>query len=230
MMMKQNTSRYRIQPRGIKCGLVFWLLITLSPIAVAEPDASCDPLVKPILEETTLAKTLVSLSQEYNFALSFPKNLDRPVEKTESRPLSRLLKQLTGDMNTVLRHEEEVTCVGLRLVELIVIPVGDESELIRVEQKSAPEPAVYIYIDNMEQYATEVLLHKRKPDMAHMTPEQKIEFKTVKKRLKLVMKDEIRQLRDQKDKSKETGKKKHKAARKKAAADSQEPATPEAQK
>jgi hypothetical protein len=209
-------------------GFLFLFLLIAGPLH-AQPDASCDPVVKPVPAGTTLAKTLVSLSHEYNFSLSFPKNLDRPIEHIDSMKLSRLIKVLTHDINTVLRYKKLGSCTGQRLVELIVLPAGDgEPELIRVEQKPVTEPQKYIYIGNMEQYVTEVLLRKRRPDLAHMTPEQKIEFRMTRKRLKPVLKDEIKQARAERKKGKGRDKGKWKGRRnpvkKQGVIDSEHPA------
>jgi hypothetical protein len=100
----------------------------------------CDPVFEPVKTETTLALLLTNLAEKYNFALSFPKILDQPVHVDKSMALDHLVMMLTSGMNTVLRYEKVEGCAGLRLSELVVIPVGDETEFINVEQKPTAKP------------------------------------------------------------------------------------------
>ena len=183
-----------------------FLLFIFACVAEARSTELCNPVVEPVKTETTIALLLTDLAEKYNFSLSFPKNLDQPVQVDTSMRLDRLIKMLTTGMNTVLRHEKVEGCSSLRLSELTVIPVGEETELINVEQKSKVPPLEYIYIENMEQYVTEVLMRERKANVKKMTPEQVVEFKSVKKRLKKELKDEIKQGKKKKKKQKQTDK------------------------
>ena len=170
-----------------------FLLLVFFCVTEARSADLCNPVVEPEKRETTTAQLLTKLAKKYNFSLSFPKNLDRPILVDDSMKLNRSVKTLTKGMNTVLRHDKVEGCLDLRLSELTVMPVGEETEFINVEQKSRPQPSEYIYIDNMEQYVTEVLMRERKAQVREMTPQQAAEFKSVKKRLKKELKDEIKQ-------------------------------------
>ena len=184
--------------RFFKIGLLWFIFFAAF---AAQADDLCNPVVEPVKTETTLALMLTNLAEKYNFSLSFPKSLDQSVHVDESMELDHLVKMLTSGMNTVLRYEKVEDCTGLRLSELIVIPVGDETEFINVEQKPTAKPVEYIYIDNMEQYVRQVLLREHKANVKNMTPEQAIEFKNTKRRLRKELKAEIKKTKN-KDKSK----------------------------
>ena len=180
--------------------LFFLLLLLRAPSALAND--ACNPVILPLETETTVSKILSELAEKYNFSLSFPRSLDKPVRVDESMGMKQLIKWLTRDMNTVLRHKNVVGCIEPKLTELTVMPVGDETEFIRVAEKTVPQPEEYIYIDNMEHYVTEVLMNGRKAEACKMTPEQKSEFKSVKKRLRSELKSEIKQNRSKGKKKK----------------------------
>ena len=112
-----------------------FLLLVLSCVTDARSADWCNPVVGLVTTETTVALRLTGLAEKYNFSLSFPKNLDQPIQVNDSMELDRLIKILTAGMNTVLVHEKVEGCTSLRLSELTVIPVGDETEFIKVEQK-----------------------------------------------------------------------------------------------
>ncbi len=151
----------------------------------------CNPVIVPLRNETSIAQLLSGLAQDYNFNLSFPKNLDRPIQVNESMELDRLIKMLTKGMSTVLCHEKIDGCHNMRLTELAVMPVGNKAEFINIERESIAPPKEYVYIDDMEQYVTEVLMQKRKANLDNMTPEQATEFKLLRKKLREELKDEI---------------------------------------
>ena len=148
----------------------------------------------------TTGTLLADLAEKYNFTLSFPKSVDQPVQVDDSMTLDQLVKMLTKGMNTVFRHEKIEGCSSLKLSELTVMPVGDETEFINVEQKPTDLSQEYFYIENMEQYVTEVLMRERKANVMKMTPEQAVEFKIVKKRLRKELKDELKLAKKNKNK------------------------------
>lgn len=187
---------------SFKYNFLFLLMLVFVRVAVANANDMCNPTVNQAAAETTVALALTDLAEKYNFTLLFPKNMDRPVHVEAGMKLDQLIKMLTVDMNTILRHEQVDGCSGLRLVELTVIPVGEETEFISVEQKSSSQPLDYIYIDNMEQYVTEVLMREHKADLKYMTPEQRTEFKRVKTRLKKELNGEIKQKKKKNKKEK----------------------------
>ncbi len=178
----------------------FYLLIFFCATKVWSADI-CNPTVKLIKTESSIAQLLTSLAEKYNFELSFPKNLDKPIAVNEDMALDKLIKMLTSEMNTVLRHEKVEGCSSLRLVELSVIPTGDKSEFITIQQNVRKQPTAYIYIDDMEKYVTEVLLKQRKAKQGKMTPQQFAEFKLMRKKLKKELKSEIELSQKNKDKS-----------------------------
>ncbi|VAW50614.1 hypothetical protein MNBD_GAMMA06-1690 [hydrothermal vent metagenome] len=158
-------------------------------------DDICAPVTVPVRSETSIAQLLSGLAEDYNFNLSFPKNLDRSMRMDESMELNQLIKMLTKDMNTVLCHEKIDGCNNMRLTELAVMPVGNKTEFINVERDTASVKE-YIYIDDMEQYVTDVLMKKNTAKLNEMTPEQAAEFKLLRKRLKEELRDEIAQNRE----------------------------------
>lgn len=157
------------------------LLLNVSPVKAAN---LCNPDVLLADSDNMLSQTLTRLAEEYEFKLTFPMSLDRPVKVRKSMKLNKLIKTLTVDMNTVLKTKTIEGCAVPVLTQIIVLPVGKENEFVSVEQ---PEPNVgeeYIYIENMEQYATNVLNGKQNAEPGRMTPEQREEFNYVMEILK----------------------------------------------
>jgi hypothetical protein len=191
----------------LKIKFLYCLIIMFTCTATVHAKNQCNPTVQPTSETAIVSQQLIVLAEKYNFSLTFPKGLDDKVVIEDSMKLDQLIKLLTSGMNTILRHEKMEGCSESRLVELEVIPVGEETEFVSYRPTTKPHTQEYIYIEDMEQYATEVLMRERKADVRAMTPEQRVEFKTVKNRLKAELKDEIKQ--SKKDKRKE--KKKNKA-------------------
>ncbi|MDH3222002.1 MAG: hypothetical protein OEO19_20935 [Gammaproteobacteria bacterium] len=140
----------------------------------------CNPVVDPVATDTTLARTLSRIAEEYEFKLSLPESLDHPVGFKKSMTLQQLVKHLTRDMNTVLKHKHVADCATPVLTHLIVLPVGKETEHVDTQQSAQAQPVDYIYIDNMESYVSSVLAGKQKADLGRMTPEQREEFKMVR--------------------------------------------------
>ncbi len=175
---------------------LFWTLSAqcLLSAAVAEQSiAECDPIVH--LQATTLQKALSQLAEQYHFVLTFSVDADRPVEPIDSMSLSQAVKYLTTDVNTVLQYEKFEGCAKPQLVSLEVLPVGEDTDYVYVKPmeevtepvqpqiQPAPAPqrrtaAEPVQIDDMELYAEEVLLNKRKMD-ASLTPEQRLELNQV---------------------------------------------------
>lgn len=188
---------------------IFFLLLHLLLNCVTSVQAGtvCDPVVDNVQVNSTVSQTLSSLAEKYNFSLTFPKDIDRQADVGEMMRLSQLVKFLTWDMNTVLRHEKVDGCVSPILTELIVLSVGEDTEYVIVEKKPVlipqqvmlpakkPGPAELFDIDDMEQYVTQVLMRERKSNVKNMTAEQKKEFKEMKQLLRVELRDEISEIR-----------------------------------
>lgn len=87
----------------------------------------CNPVVDPVNSDTTLVRALSRIAEEYEFKLTLPESLDRSIRFNKSMTLERLVKHLTRDMNTVLKHKKVAGCATPVLTHLIVLPVGKES-------------------------------------------------------------------------------------------------------
>ncbi|MCW8830308.1 MAG: hypothetical protein OQK32_02190, partial [Gammaproteobacteria bacterium] len=172
---------------------LFFIMLSLAweiP-AVERGKDDCDPLVMPELHANTLQQVLTALAKQHDFELNFPVNADQPVELVEGMHLSQALKYLTSGVNTVLQYEKVDGCAKARLVSMEVLPVGEEGEYIHVKPVSDSSPQVQaearsepVYIDNMEQYAEDVLLKKRQRER-NLSSEQKQEFRQVKKQVRM---------------------------------------------
>lgn len=158
------------------CFLVMLAVIT-SP---GQAEIFCDPVVDPLASDTTLVRTLSRIAEEYEFKLSLPESLDHPVRFKKRMTLERLVKHLTRDMNTVLKHKKVDGCATPVLTHLIVLPVGKESGFSGKQLSVQEQTVDYIYIDDMESYVTNVLEGKQQADLEHMTPEQREEFRIVR--------------------------------------------------
>lgn len=123
-----------------------------------------------------LLQTLTRLAEQYEFKLTFPLALDRPVGARKTMKLNRLIKILTTDLNTVLKHKTVEGCATPVLTQIIVLPVGKESALATIEPAAANSAEDYLYIDNMEEYVTNVIDGKQAAEPGRMTPEQREEF------------------------------------------------------
>ena len=159
--------------------LLCFLVCFATPVMAVD----CDPVVSLNQQTGTLQKTLSVLAKRYQFELNFPMNADQSVDSVDGMRLSQALKYLTSDVNTVLQHEKVEGCTLPRLVSMEVLPVGEEGEYVHVTPNEAASAAVEeepVYIENMERYAEEVLLKQRKRDV-NLTPEQKQEFRKIKK-------------------------------------------------
>jgi hypothetical protein len=153
---------------------LFVVAVMTSPGQAA---VACNPVVEPLSSDTTLISTLSRVATEYDFKLTLPESLDRPIRFDRSMALERLIKRLTRGMNTVLKHRKVEGCATPVLTHLIVLPIGKQTEL-SVNQPPEEEQTVdYIYIDNMESYVADVLEGRQQADLRRMTPEQREEFK-----------------------------------------------------
>jgi hypothetical protein len=145
-----------------------------------QAESSCNPVVDPVATDNSLVRTLSRIAEEYEFELSIPESLDHPVRFKKSMTLERLVKHLTRDLNTVLKHKKVDDCASPVLTHLIVLPVGKEAGPVH-NQQSAQEPQVdYIYIDDMESYVANVLNGSQEADLRRMTPEQREEFRIIR--------------------------------------------------
>ena len=143
----------------------------------------CNPVVDPLASDTTLVRTLSRIAEEYEFKLSLPESLDHPVGFKKSMTLERLVKHLTRNMNTVLKHKNVAGCASPILTHLIVLPVGKETEHVSNQKLAEEQTLDYIYIDDMESYVTNVLNGSQQVDLQRMTPEQREEFRIVREAL-----------------------------------------------
>ena len=162
---------------------VFTLCLLIILTVIASPgraETYCNPVVDPLASDTTLVRTLSRIAEEYEFKLSLPESLDRPVRFKKSMTLERLVKHLTTNMSTVLKHKKVDGCTSPVITHLIVLPAGKETGHVSNQQSAQEQPVDYIYIDNMESYVTEVLEGKQKAELGRMTPEQREEYKLVR--------------------------------------------------
>ncbi|MFC1589184.1 hypothetical protein ACFL3P_02825 [Pseudomonadota bacterium] len=188
--------------------LCFVAFLTTSVMANQAGD--CDPVVKLGQQANTLQLALTALARQHDFELNFAVDADRSVESVEGMRLTKALKYLTSDVNTVLQHEKIEGCEVARLVSLEVLPVGEDTEYVYVKpatvtQQSKPRKeknnkknkrkkareksdldiqAEAVSSDDMALYAEEVLLGQRHRD-ADMTPEQLAEFRKAKRKARM---------------------------------------------
>lgn len=156
-------------------------LIVLAVIASAgQAEIFCDPVVDPLASDTTLVRTLSRIAEQYEFKLSLPESLDHPVRFKKSMTLERLVKHLTKNMNTVLKHKIVDGCASPVITHLIVLPVGKEAGHVSNQPSTQEQSVNYIYIDNMESYVANVLAGKQKAELGRMTPEQREEYNIVR--------------------------------------------------
>jgi len=170
--------------------LSYSMLILLASAIPAQASSLCNPVVEPASSDTTLVRTLTRLAEEYDFKLSLPTSLDRPVQINKSMSLNKLVKYLTSDLNTVLKSKKINGCSTSILTHIIVLPVGKETDYVSVTQPAADQTDDYIYIENMDLYVSNVLSGKQKADLARMTPEQREEFNIVRETLRAQQTDQ----------------------------------------
>jgi hypothetical protein len=164
--------------------LVLWASLGL-PAQAAD---FCNPDVDPDASDTTLIQTLSRIAEKYEFILSIPVSLDRPIRFNKTMPLDRLIKRLTADLNTVLMHSDVNNCASPVLVKLIILPNGQESGSVTVSSASDESVVDYIYIDDMESYVASVMEGNLQPDLERMTPEQRAEYEILLE-LKIIQKE-----------------------------------------
>jgi hypothetical protein len=170
-------------PVSILYTLVLWASLGL-PAQAAD---FCNPDVDPDASDTTLIQILSRIAEKYEFILSVPVSLDRPVRFNKSMPLDRLIKRLTADMNTVLMHGDVIGCAAPVLMELIILPNGQESDSVTINPSSNEPTVEYVYIDDMDSYVTGVIEGKLQPELERMTPEQRAEYEILHE-LKIIQK------------------------------------------
>ena len=173
------------------------LLVMLAVIASpGQAEIPCNPVVDPLASDTTLVRTLSRIAEEYEFKLSIPDSLDQPVSVKKSMTLERLVKHLTRNMSTVLKHKKVDGCASPVITHLIVLPVGNEPENVSYQQSAQEQPVEYIYIDNMESYVSSVLEGKQQPRIERMTPEQREEYRMVRDAMASKLEEEAAQTGD----------------------------------
>ena len=191
------------------CALLAGCMILAAAPVMAQQ--SCNPLVRLDVTDASLAKTLATLSEEHGFGLTFPQSMDRTVSLSEQLPLNRLVEKLTRGTSTTLVYRELPGCDQPALARVDVYPEGEEVTASRSGSHSEPlsmsspqsvsaplvvsepqAPPEYIYIDNMEQYVEEVLLRKRRPELARMTPEQQVQYRHARKKVKAILEPQLK--------------------------------------
>ena len=161
--------------------LFFYLLLILVVGSTpAQAENSCNPVVEPASSDTTLVQTLTRLAEEYDFKLTLPLSLDRPVQIKKSMKLNQLVKYLTSNLNTVLKHRKTDSCATPVLTHIIVLPVSRETDYVSIAQPASNLNEDYIYIEDMESYVANVLSGKQNAELDRMTPEQQQEFDLVR--------------------------------------------------
>ena len=179
--------------RLFSCCCLVILAVVASP---GRAENSCNPVVDPVASDTSLARTLSRVAEEYEFQLTLPESLDQPISFKKSMTLERLVKHLTRGMNTVLKHKNVAGCATPVLTHLIVLPVGKESGIVGTQPPAQEQPVEYIYIDDMESYVRSVLEGKQQPRIERMTPEQREEYKMVRDALTSKLEEEAAQTED----------------------------------
>jgi hypothetical protein len=162
-------------------------MATLSSLAIlaalsfpGQAATLCNPVVEPVSSDITLIQTLSRIADEYEFKMTIPESLDQPIRFEQSMTLERLVRHLTRNMNTVLKHTRMDGCATPVLTHLIVLPVGTETGFIEDQPPAQEQIDEYIYIDDMELYVKNVLEGKQQAELERMTPEQREEFRIVK--------------------------------------------------
>ena len=173
---------------------LYLLVILITAGIPVRAASSCNPVVTPTSSDTTLIRTLTRLAKEYDFKLSLPVSLDRPVQLKKSMKLDRLVKYLTSNLNTVLKHKKIDSCATPVLTQIIILPVGKETDYVSIAQPASDQTEDYVYIENMELYVTNVLSGKQNADLGRMTPEQREEFKFIHETLEVQLAEESAQV------------------------------------
>jgi len=179
-LKNSNSAKVRVSAGKNQIITLNSLVILATLTAPGQAATSCNPVVDPTNSDTTLIRALSRIADEYEFKLTVPESLDRPISFNKSMTLERLVKHLTKNMNTVLKHKKVDGCATPVLTHLIVLPVGKESGFSGKQLSVQEQTVDYIYIDDMESYVTNVLEGKQQADLEHMTPEQREEFRIVR--------------------------------------------------
>lgn len=177
--------------------------------AMAQP--ACNPQVSLQVQDASLQQTLALLAEEHGFELTFPPGLDRTVSLNDELSLDRLVEKLTRGTSTSLVYRELPGCEQPVLARVEVYPEGEEGGMLLPASHAEPLPVSgmqsgsgplavptpqavteYIYIDNMEQYAEEVILRKRRPELERMTPEQQVEYRHAQKKVKKMLEPQLK--------------------------------------
>ena len=164
------------------------LLFSVCLLSEVYAGNTCNPEVRINEKQATLSQALVSLAEQNSFHLSFPSSLDRKIAVNEVMQLDKMIKYLTHDLNTLLNYEASEICDEKKLIELVVMPTGKETEFITVrprpvhEKRLAKKQGEGIYIEDMDAYVRDMMATNRKPEKYLMTREQIKELKAAKKR------------------------------------------------
>jgi len=172
-------------PAALACVM---LAVPVWPVTAA--GVSCNPPVRLDVDNAPLSETLAKLAATHEFALAFPDSVDRAVTLHEELPLDELLARLTSGTSTSYIYADGADCTGHRIVKLVVYPVGEQGEVIRGAGSATGRAHVpsrdqdYIYVEDMDSYVEEVILKKRRPELFRLTPEQRVQFRLSRRRLK----------------------------------------------
>ncbi|MFT5502834.1 MAG: hypothetical protein ACI8XC_000539 [Gammaproteobacteria bacterium] len=158
---------------------VYLLLLLCFQSILGVPVAAedfCDPLITIGPADSSLKVLLTRLAKQHDFQLLFPDSLDRPLKVKKAMSLNRMIKKLTIDMNTVLKHKVIQNCEAPRLSFLLALPESKESydSISLIQGQSGQED--YIYIENMGLYVSQVLDGSQVAEIDRMTPEQLTEY------------------------------------------------------
>jgi hypothetical protein len=197
-MASRNRSNQTGNARILCRTLVLCALPAMPMLSLAQAPVPCNPVVHLSVEKASLAKTLAGLAQAHDFTLVFPDSVDRPITLDAELPLDRMLKRLTNGISTSYLYADRPACDGNQIMKLVVYPVGEEGKALRTAggRNGNPNRPVtsqdYIYVDDMDQYVTEVLTHKRHAELVRLTPEQRLQYREARKRLKKELEPELK--------------------------------------
>lgn len=173
------------------CLMVLSAVVACMPLgALADQAAPCNPPVRLDVEDVALSTLLDELAQEHDFSLVFPESMDRHVTVHEELALDALLERLTAGISTSYMYADEADCDGLRIVKLVIYPIGEKGEVIRGSGGTVGTARIprkdrdYIYVEDMDGYVRDVMLKKHGPELNRLTPEQRVEYRMSKQRLK----------------------------------------------
>ena len=184
--------------------VLFVVLLMLMPFATNATEVNnnnhdnrCDPVVSLDAGSTTLQKALTQLANQHNFKLSFAVSVDKNIESPGEMPLRKMLHYLTKNINSMVQTEKLSGCEKGHIAELEIFPVGEDTTYVYVQQKPGSSRVKgnskyteSFIIDDMNVYAEEVLLRKRKASIRKMSKEQRTLFRAARKAARARLKEQ----------------------------------------